>query len=723
VAVDTAPRSPSRKGGRHAAPKPHKRSGDRRGFLRRFWWVLVAVPVAGIVVVLGTLVYVYTQLALPNTPPPVQTSYLYDRDGQLITTLHSAVDRTNIPLSQMPESLRNAVIATEDQDFYHHAGFDPIGIMRAAWNDVRGRPVQGGSTITQQVVKNVYAGRYKTNKDGQRVYVQPKRTIGQKVREVLLAVKLEQEMGKDRILATYLNTIYFGHGAYGVEAAAQTYWQEPARKLTLLQSATLAGTIASPEIFDPADNPENSLVRRNYVLDRMAQEGYITKATADELKAKKVRTDVRKQGPVNYRAPYFVAYTKHLLDERYGSDEVFGGGLRITTTLDSGLQRMAEDAVTSHLPEPSDPQGALVAIDPRTGEILAMVGGRNYDRSKVNLATGAGGTGRAAGSAFKPFTLAAAVNQRFDPVHSYWNGPSTIVIPDRECYTGGRPWSPSNAADEESGTFNLLDATKFSVNTVYAQLVTSVGPKRVVDMAHDLGIRSDLQPNCSIALGAVNVNPLEMTNAYATFAARGVHRPATPLLSVKGPGGDGLPLDRRRSNRALSPNEADIVNEALQGVVEGGTGVAAQLPDGRPVAGKTGTAQAYSDAWFCGYTPQLAACVWVGYEKDSRSLINVEGVPSVYGGTIPAEIWHDFMSNAIARYPRVIDFHAPSYVGYTKGPSTGAPFVPTPAAPSPTAAATTTPPPTEEPSTKPTEEPSPSATDTDTQPPPAGGGP
>ena len=720
MAVDTAPRTPSPRGGRHAAPRERK-PREKRGFLRRFWWVFVALPVAGIAVVFGTLLYVYSRLDLPDTPPPLQTSYLYDRDGELITTLHSSVDRTNVSFSAMPEHLRNAVIATEDQDFYSHSGFDPVGIARAAFNDIRGRSVQGGSTITQQLVKKVYAGTYKTTKDGERVYVEPERTVGQKVREVLLAIKLEQEMGKDRILATYLNTIYFGHGAYGVQAAARTYWNEPARDLTVLQSATLAGAIASPELFDPADNPENAKVRRDYVLDRMAQEGYISQQTSDELKRKKVRTDTKKAGPVTYEAPYFVDYAKRVLlvDDEIPESQVFGGGLKITTTLDSDLQAAAEEAVTSYLPGEEDPEAALVAIDPRTGEVLAMVGGRDFNVSQVNVATGQGGSGRAAGSAFKPFTLAAALKDGIDP-RSYWNGPQQITISDRECYTDGQPWRPSNAADEESGTFSLLDATKYSVNTVYAQLVTEVGPDEVVDTAHDLGIRSKLGDNCSVTLGAVEVNPLEMTSAYATLAARGMYRPPTPFVSVKGPDGDGISVGGNKSRRALTPNDAAVVSYALEGVIDGGTGTAAALPDGRPVAGKTGTAQDYSDAWFCGYTPQLATCVWMGYLKDHAPLDYVNGVGPVYGGTLPAEIWRDFMTDAMDHYPRVIDFPDFTYDGYTKGSTVPSP-VTVPTAP-PTETQSPEPTVTEEPRPTKTKEPSPSPSDTETQPPGEGGG-
>ena len=337
----------------------------------------------------------------------------------------------------------------------------------------------------------------------------------------------------------------------------------------------------------------------------------------------------------------------------------------------------------------------------------------------MNVATGECGSGRAAGSAFKPFTLAAALKDGIVP-RSYWNGPQQITIPDRECYTDGLPWRPSNAADEESGTFSLLDATKYSVNTVYAQLVTEVGPDEVVDTAHDMGIRSKLGDNCSVTLGAVEVNPLEMTSAYATLAARGTYRPPTPFVSVKGPDGDGISVGGNKSRRALTPNDAAVVSYALEGVIQGGTGTAAALPDGRPVAGKTGTAQDYSDAWFCGYTPQLAACVWMGYLKDHTPLDYVHGVAPVYGGTIPAEIWRDFMTAAMDDYPRVLDFPDFTYDDYTKGSSVPSPVtVPTPA---PTESPSPEPTVTEEPRPTKTKEPSPSASDTETQPPGEGGG-
>ncbi|HSD48239.1 MAG TPA: transglycosylase domain-containing protein [Actinomycetota bacterium] len=679
MAVKTPARRPS-KGRKHAPRKNRKRRAGIKGFFRRWWWAFVAVPLVGVLGALATLYYLYTQLELPSTPPPLQTSYVYDRDGKLLTTLHAGVDRTIVPIDQIPMDLRNAVVAAEDKGFYQHPGIDPVGIVRAAWTDLVAREtVQGGSTITQQVVKNVYAGTYEEDpKTGQQVYTVPPRTFGQKVRESLLAMKVEREFTKDEILATYLNTVYFGHGAYGVQAAAQTYWSKDVDALTLLESATLAGLIPSPSLFDPIEHPADAMTRRNYVLDRMVADGYLESARAEVLKAKEVKVDpLENADDFPRKTGYFLDYTRRALIARYGEAAVFGGGLQVTTTLDSEMQGYAEEAVAGRLTDPGDPEAALVAIDPKTGGVLAMVGGRNWQRSQVNLATGDGGTGRQAGSAFKVFTLTAAMEDRID-LNSRWHGPASIRIPDQECYTNGEPWTVGNASDSEAGTFTLTQATAHSVNTVFAQLVTEVGPDAVVDVAHRMGIESPLDPVCSITLGTQDVTPLEMTDAYATLAARGWRHRAVPLQQVDGPGGEvDFRLDQR-GRQVLDENDADLVTSALQTVVTGGTGTNAYI--GRPVAGKTGTTQEYADAWFCGYTPQLAACVWVGYPEGRIPLTNIHGYPAVYGGTIPALIWHDFMIQAM-RGMKVLDFPQPSFQGYTGGPPTPPPVTAPPTGP------------------------------------------
>ena len=683
------------------APKSPKRTPrqppKKRGFLRRYWWAFAAAPFVLLFLLLATLLFVYSRLDLPATPPPLQTTYILDREGNVLGTFHASVDRTIVPFSRMPKSLRDAVIAAEDQGFYEHSGIDPLGVMRAAWNDlIAHEVVQGGSTITMQLVKNVYAGHYETDrKTGQTTYVVPPRTFTQKVREALLAMKLERTYSKDEILAKYLNTIYFGHGAYGVEAAAQAYWGIHASELNMIRSATVAGLISNPSLFDPIDHPADARIRRDYVLDRMAALGTITAERAAQLKLQDVRTHPS-DGNLSFppKLGYFLDYTKRTLIAKYDEAQVFGGGLKVITGLDPQMQAAAEEAVAARLDTPGDPEAAVVAIDPATGEVRAMYGGRNWGTSQVNLATGDGGTGRQAGSAFKPFTLTAAMEANVS-LSSRWYGPGTITIQDPRCYTDGEPWTLSNASDEESGTFSLATATAYSVNTVFAQVASLVGPDAVADAAHRMGIRSKLQPVCSITLGTQAVTPLEMTNAYATLAARGIRRWATPVHAVRD--ASGAVLDRTtsgRGKRVISSNDADLVTYALENVIRYGTGTSANI--GRPAAGKTGTAQDYVDAWFCGYVPRLATCVWIGYPKGEIPLENVEGYSAVYGGTIPALIWHDFMLKATERMP-VQEFPTPSFEGYT----TGAPTPPPPPSPSESAEPTRIPSPTPSPSPSP----------------------
>jgi penicillin-binding protein 1A len=703
------------KGPKHA-PR-NKRKQPKKGFkawLRRWWWVFVVAPAGAMLLMLLTLVYVYSQLDLPATPPPLQTTHIYDRDGNQIATLHATVDRTIIPLSEMPKHLRNAVIAVEDGDFYQHPGIDPVGIVRAAWTDlVAGGIVQGGSTITQQLVKNVYAGEYVENPEtGEAQYIVPPRNIEQKVREALLAIKVEQSFSKDEILATYLNTVYFGRGAYGVQAAAETYWQKDASELTILESATLAGLIAEPSSYDPVVDPDGAaLERRNYVLSRMVAEGFLSEERAAAMRGMDVRTN---EIEIGLRFPgklgYFLDHTRRALIAERGEAAVFGGGLQVTTTLDMDMQNAAEQAVLNHLNDPETPDAALVAIDPRNGGILAMYGGKNFNREHVNLATGAGGTGRQAGSAFKPFTLVAALERGY-PLTSRWIGPSSITIPDPQCYTNGEPWRLSNAGDSTSGTFTLLSATTNSVNTVYAQLASAVTPAAIVDVAQRMGIRSPLQPVCSISIGTQDVTPLDMANSYATLAARGVRHRATPLLEVVDPGGETEAINEN-GQQVLERNDADLATSALETVISSGTGTNARIA--WPAAGKTGTNQEYRDAWFCGYTVQIAACVWVGYAEAQLPLEGVEGYSAVYGGTIPALIWRDFMTQAMEGM-RVREFAEPSTEGYTQSPPTP---VPAPApSPSPSPTESPEPEPSPEPTTSPTVEPSPTVPPTPSEPP------
>jgi penicillin-binding protein 1A len=699
VATDSRPST--RKDGyvpRHAPPKATKKASKERSFLRRRWWLfLLLTPV--VVMLLGTLaLYIaYARIKLPDKLPPIRTTYLYDRNGEPLATLHGVVDRTVIRLSAMSPNIRNAVIATEDHDFYNHPGVDVAGIVRAAYTDlIKRETVQGASTITEQVVKNVYAGSYETDPEtGLSVYVPPERSVQEKVREALLAIKLEKELGKDAILAQYLNTVYFGHGAYGVEAAAETYFGKHASQLTVLESASLAGVLHAPELYDPIDRPYDNKFRRDYSLDQMVAYGYLDPATAAKLKAKPCCGTVKGRSTERISAPgqaeYFVDYVRQQLKARYDEAKVYGGGLQVTTSLDLGLQRAAEDAIAQELPDPKDPAAALVSMDPTTGQILAMAGGRNFAKNKLNYATMGGGSGREAGSAFKAFTLAAAMKAGYS-LNATWSGPNSITIencPDPTSSDGY--WHPVNA--EGAGTYTLALATAHSVNTIFAQVIAQLGPDKVADMAHALGIRSDLPAVCSITLGSVAVNPLEMTNAYATLANHGTRFWATPFVEVKSPGGRVDQSIVQQGQQELDPNDANLVTYALQGVVQGGTGYLAAIPP-YPVAGKTGTANENVDAWFCGYTVQIVTCVWMGWPHGEIPLENIEGVPSVFGGTIPAKIWHDFMSVAMeGQTPETFD--TPSFTGHTIGPETPFPVLPPP---SPSASPSEEPSPTPSPS-------------------------
>ncbi|MGH2740143.1 MAG: transglycosylase domain-containing protein [Actinomycetota bacterium] len=615
---------PTRRTRSRPSPKTKRSSRRRRGIFRRFWWLLV--PLAAAMVLVAALTIVYVRLSIPKAIRPPQTTLLMDRQGDLITSLHAEIDRTDIKLAEMPGHLQRAVVAAEDAGFYSHNGVSPLAILRAAWvNLTSGQIAQGGSTITQQYVKNAFTG--------------PDRTIGRKVEEALLAIKLEGRLSKREILERYLNTIYLGHGAYGVQAAARTYFGVPASDLRPIESATIAGVIKAPENYDPIDHPVRAKVRRNYVLSRMEELGMVSPARARALSRRPVRTTGIPSSFEESVAAYFVDHVKRDLLERYGAQTTFTGGLRVQTTLDLSFQRAAEEAVLAHLGEPGDPAVALVAVDPATGEIRAMVGGRDFRTAKVNLATGRGGSGRQAGSAFKPFTLVAALEEGIS-LRSRFAGPASIEIDDSTC----SGWGPENYEGTSYGVLDVIQATALSVNTVFAQLIAQTGPENVVDAARKLGVGSELQPVCSITLGSEEVTPLEMTSAYATLAAGGIHHEAVSIRAVRASGGKVLERSKPDGEQVLEPNVAAQVTYALQRVIADGTGRAAAFGPSE-IAGKTGTTNDNADAWFCGYTPLLAACVWVGYPEGRVPMTNVHGI-RVTGGTFPALIWRDFMAAA-----------------------------------------------------------------------------
>ncbi|MDQ4081627.1 MAG: PBP1A family penicillin-binding protein, partial [Actinomycetota bacterium] len=532
----------------------------------------------------------------------------------------------------------------EDRRFWEHRGVDVRGITRAIWADVRKQElVQGGSTITQQFLKNTYARN--------------DRTISRKVQEAALAWQLERRWSKDRILTAYLNTVYFGSGTYGIEMAARVYFGKHAGGLTLPEAALLAGIPASPAAYDPVTNPSAARARRSTVLRLMAEQDLITEA--DRRRAERAPlpagADVRlpdTRGP----APYFVEYVKQQLISRYGAGQVFGGGLRVTTSIDLELQRQARAAIEKWLPSDDGPAAALVAIDPRNGRVLAMVGGTSFRQSQFNLAVQGE---RQAGSAFKPFVLAAALAGGIAPQTTFVSEPTTIDA-------GGRLWRVANYENSYLGTIDLEQATTYSDNAVYAKLTDLVSPAKVRRMAHALGVTSPLNAYHAIGLGAEAVNPLEMARAFASFANDGAridgkvlgNRPRAVLKIANGQRvADNVPVERQ----ILDPNTNALVTSLLRNVVEEGTGVHARLDD-RPAAGKTGTTENYGDAWFVGYTPEIAVAVWVGYPTRLTPMLTEFNGEPVAGGTFPALIWKTFVSSALrhtSAEPQ--EFRAPDY--------------------------------------------------------------
>jgi penicillin-binding protein 1A len=573
-----------------------------------------------------------------------ENSFLYTDNMRLLGVVPSATNRQPLPLSKISPWLPEATVAIEDARFWQHGALDYQGIARALYQDIsQGHVVQGGSTITQELVRNLYIGN-------------PQRTLSRKLKEACLADKLFQRMqgryrksARSHILAAYLNEVFYGRHAYGAQAAAQTYFSRSASQLTLVQAALLAGLPQAPTTYDPLVNPQDALARRDDVLRAMRKNGYITTA--------KLREAMRR--PLELRPghlytqlhqPNFFGWATQQLADRFGQRQVELGGLKVRTTLNPRLQALAVHAVTGVMRSRTDPAAALVAIDPRTGAVKAMVDYLPDGRKmQFNLATQAH---RSTGSSFKPITLATALSEG-DSLYSTFYGPPELFITDPQCATGpnGGPWDVHNYADEAAGTMNLLDATANSVNTIFAQLIAKVGVRNVKAMAHRLGITSsgdNFKTVCAMTLGSVGFTPLEMTDVYATFASGGIHHAPQAFESVREANGKVIKLGTA-GQRVLGPNVDAELTYALEGVIQHGTGTAAAIS--RPAAGKTGTAENFQDAWFCGYVPQLATCVWIGYPRGEIPLQNVEGVYQVFGGSLPAEIWHDFMGPAVSNLP------------------------------------------------------------------------
>lgn len=566
--------------------------------------------------------------------PLAERSVILARDGSFLAALYKE-DRVTVPIEQIPDVLQDAVIAVEDAAFYDHEGISVRGIVRAVRENLReGEIDQGGSTITQQLVKK----RVLTSE----------RTFDRKFREAILALRLEEEMEKREILERYLNTVYFGHGAYGVKSGAERFFHKPLEELTIAESALLAGLISSPDTYDPFRRPEAARERRAFALKRMVAEGFITPEEAQDANQAPLPTTPKliQADPDDY---FTEEVRRRLLaDPRLGETRaerrklVFRGGIRVHTTVDPRLQQLAETAVEQNLPA-SEFTAALVSLDVNTGEVRALVGGPNFEQAQFNLATQGA---RQPGSSFKPIALAAwlaAGNSPEDLVQT--TAPCVFPMPE-----GQDPWTVRNY---EGGTGSvrfttLREATHKSSNCAYARLSLALGPHHIADMARRLGVGGDIDPVPSVVLGTPSISPLEMASIYATFAADGIrHRPYF-ITRVEDSEGNVLLQNEPQSERVLAPEVARTVTHVLNGVIEAGTGRRADI--GRPAAGKTGTAQAWRDAWFMGYTPQLSTAVWMGHPKGQISMRGVAG-RNVTGGSFPAAIWKAFMAPALAHEP------------------------------------------------------------------------
>lgn len=563
---------------------------------------------------------------------PAQTTRIYDANGQLISQL-SLEQRTIVSIDKVPPAMQQAVISIEDERFYRHWGIDPIGIARAFLVNVRHRGTrQGASTITQQLARNLFLTR--------------ERTLARKIREALLSFQIERNFSKKQILEMYMNQIYFGEGAYGVESAARTYFGKHAENLSLPECAMLAGLPKAPSTYSPYKNPLAALNRRNVVLNRMADLGVITLQQATE--AKNAPLELKKIEVQN--APYFVEYVRQQLEASYGANAVYKGGLIVFTTLDLRMQEAAQKAINRGIAETEDRarrlrltsvpinqpiQGALLAMDPRSGAIRSMVGGRDYRSSVFNRAVQAS---RQPGSSFKPIIYAAAIENGYTMADVILDAP--VVYPDP---VTGKEWRPVNYSGKFRGNTTLHTALMFSINVVTIKLLEKLGTGPVVNLARRMGISAAITPNLSLGLGTSEMTMLEMVQAFSVFANQGVRVEPYAIQEVQDAAGRVLETHTPTAQEVLDPQTAYIMVNTMKDVIDKGTGrIVSRMGFTRPAAGKTGTTNNNIDAWFIGFTPDLCCAVWLGY--DERQSLG----PKQTGGTAAAPVWAQYMKEALA---------------------------------------------------------------------------
>ena len=578
---------------------------------------------------------------------PVQGSKIFDDSDELITEFH-VERRIFVPLAQIPQALKEAIIATEDARFYSHFGVDPMGIARAVYQNFRhGRIVEGGSTITQQLAKVLF--------------LTPDKSLDRKLKEAVLAVELERRYPKDRLLEMYLNQIYFGHGAFGVEAASRTFFGKSVKDLSIAESALLAGLPKAPSTYSPFEHPEAAKRRRATVLARMVDVNVLKDAESKKLAAAKL--DLVPPERRRTTGQHYLEYVQQLLESAYGADVVFKGGLQVYTTLSPTMQLKAEQSLREGLkaletrrlkaseksgtaPVTERPEGALLALDPQTGHIKAMVGGYDFFKSEFNRATQAR---RQPGSSFKPFVYIAALEAGLTP--------ATVVEDSPVEFPGGpngKPWKPENYDRKFRGPVTYQQALEESVNVAAVKVQERIGLRRTIDVARRMGVESPLGENLSLALGTSELSLLELTSAYGTLANQGRWLHPTAVRYVLDAQGKLLEENVPEPKQVLTPELAFVATQMLKGTIERGTGVAAKAL-GRPAAAKTGTTNDYSNAWFIGFTPQLATGVWVGYDRP-RSLGKDET-----GSRVAVPIWTTFMQSALAGMPAE-DFPIPEKV-------------------------------------------------------------
>jgi membrane peptidoglycan carboxypeptidase len=615
-------------------------------------WVKLGIRISGFLFLIGatafTIAYFTTDIPDPNEYVNSQSTIIQFSDGDEVGRI-GAQNRTIVPLAGVPQDLRRAVLAAEDKNFYSQGAFNPLAILRGAINTALGRGLQGGSTITQQYAKTAF--------------LTPDRTIQRKIIELIVAIKLENQLSKDQIFENYLNTIYFGRGAYGVETGAKVYFGKSANQLTIPQAAVLAAILRSPGYYDPEyreGNKERLEARYKYVLNNMVGEGWLERAEADKYlkKVPEIRPRLSTGQLAGNKGHLIEAVKKELNSLGFTEEQLMIGGLIVRTTLEKEPQTAAETAVFKQSPEnaPDDLHIGLVSIRPGTGEIVAMFGGKDYLERQLNDAT-QGIT--QAGSTFKPFALVAALEQGVS-LASIWNGDGPKIYDDFL----GRPYEVSNYGNKSFGDVSLLNASAVSINTIYVPLGIKVGVDKVIDAARRAGIPESVAmvPSPSVVLGVASPRVIDVANSFATFAANGIKSKPFLVKEVLGPNKGILYQARIETEQVFDESVMADLNYALGEVVRAGTASSALRGFGRPAAGKTGTSQSNASAWFTGYTPQLATSIAFFRDDATESLNGIGGLNSVTGGSFPARIWNAYMKAALKGQPK-LDFAVPAFIG------------------------------------------------------------